>query len=88
MRPSRLLAAVALALPASAAAVNDALAQCAMCAQSAAAAGPPAVVGKTLGFAALALLVPVTAAMGGTGYLLWRFRGGSGAQSSKPPSSP
>jgi hypothetical protein len=86
MRASRLLTALALAVPAAAA--SEALAQCAMCAQSAQAAGPPSVVAKTFGFAALALLVPVTVALGGTGYLLWRFRGESGAQSSKPPSSP
>jgi len=86
MRASRLLAALTLALPAAAA--QDALAQCAMCSQSAQAAGPPGSVLKTLGFAALALLVPVTVALGGTGYLLWRFRGGETGQSSKPPSSP
>jgi len=86
MRASRRLAGVALTL--SAAAAPEALAQCAMCAQSAQAAGPPSVVARTFGLAALALLVPVTVALGGTGYLLWRFRGESGAQSSKPPSSP
>ena len=85
MRAVRLLTGIALAL--AAAGASEALAQCAMCAQSAQAAGPPAVVGRTLGFAALALLVPVTAALGGTGYLLWRFRGPGGSQSSNPPSS-
>jgi hypothetical protein len=78
---------VSVLLSLAAAGASEALAQCAMCAQSAQAAGPPAVVGRTLGLAALALLVPVAGALGGTGYLLWRFRGGSGRQSSNPPSS-
>ena len=76
MRPARPLAALTLAV--AAAAASEASAQCAMCAQSAQAGSPGSFV-KTLGLAAIALLVPVTVALGGTGYLLWRFRDGGEA---------
>jgi len=76
MRAARVVGALALALPFAVA--GEAMAQCAMCAQSAAAAGPPGSAETTFAFAAIALLTPVSAALGGTGYLLWRFRGGRG----------
>jgi hypothetical protein len=50
-------------------------AQCAMCAEAAANAGPVQVVSRALGLGIALLLLPTLGIMSGFGYLLWRYRG-------------
>jgi hypothetical protein len=75
MRPGRIVLLVGSAMVSGA---REAVAQCALCGQTAQYAADPETASRTFATAILILLIPTLALLAGAGILLWKFRGSGG----------
>ena len=86
--PQRAFAGAAIVLALVLSASSSALAQCAMCGLAAEQAADPATVTRTLGLAALVLLIPVNLVAVGMVVLAWKARDWDGAVFRDEPAAP